>query len=195
MSDLFERIDEALIHPGKEDEKSKIYMPARSLSELLCVKTMTAALKEHKKELRNSKQSVKTLTCYVRDEALKTFAILVYIGREKDINQFCKAGFNDTLLPLFRVGSRMTPATKSDSGIVDEAFKKWTSSAKEQFCIAQWKFLAPVFQQGKFHYDIHRECPMPIVEKSTDHRDSTNFSEVEQWVVHRDHLETQTVSL
>jgi ElaB/YqjD/DUF883 family membrane-anchored ribosome-binding protein len=190
-NELFDRIDEALTCASREADDLQKFMPASKLSELLCAKTVTAALKE--KALGNSKTAVKNLTSYVRTDALKTFAILASIGMVKHINQFYDAGFNDTMLPLSREQSKLSTHTKSLCHIVDKAFASWETSWKQQFCTNQWPYLAPVFRQGQFRYEIHRLSPMPILGKNSDVGHSTHFSEVEQWLLHKDHLKGHTV--
>lgn len=170
-------------------------MPVRQLAEILCEKTVTAELKERKKEMGISKTAVMQLTSYVCNKAQKIFAILVTIERVGHINQFFKAGFNDTMLPLSRNGSNITPAAERFCDTVKEAFKEWTSQGKRHFCDNQWAFLSPVFQQSKYTHDIHKRCPMPVLEINSKLGNSTNFSEVHQWVVHQDHLETDQVTL
>jgi hypothetical protein len=111
------------------------------------------------------------------------------------INQFCAADFSDEMLPVSRNKSRIIPTDESFSSIVNKVFGSWTGPARESFCKAQWQFLAPVFRKCTFQYNIHRLCPMPIVERLSKSGHSTQFSEVEEWIIHQDHLDTDTVRI
>jgi len=189
---LFDTIDTALIHSGKEEDGER-FMPANQLRGLLCENTVADALKPCKEALGISKEEFERLTSYVCREAQKTFAILVWIGKDVFINQFCAAGFNDTILPVHRKSNTMARTDGCFSSIIDQAFASWNNSDKDFFCTAEWQFLAPVFRKCVLKYDIPRQCPMPILEKVTTSGHSTQFSEVEEWIMHRDHLDTDAV--
>ncbi|KAF2787744.1 HET-domain-containing protein [Melanomma pulvis-pyrius CBS 109.77] len=91
--------------------------------------------------------------------------------------------------------------TKLRSVFEDPIFK---DKPRDDFCLHQWAFISPVFASDKFLSSNFYECfytfdslhRMPFIKKAlSTFRKTSNFSEVEKILIHRDHLQREDVEL
>jgi hypothetical protein len=127
------------------------------------------------------------------------FAILLYINQVESIDKFYREGFDDKMLPVWKYGESFTmvypPAEGSAAvkaaNVIAATLHQWIPQTL--FCNhAQWLFLAPTFRKGEFQYEFHPKALMPFLNKGESQ--SSGFSDVTKWSIHRDHLETDLVS-
>jgi hypothetical protein len=99
-------------------------------------------------------------------KAQEVFAILVFIGKGNEIDQFLTEEVLDADLPLCFKGSKKLTRDhlQTNSGHVVESSTKWNRRDIQGFYRAQWSFLAPVFKvsEGFKHYEFEDDCILPF---------------------------------
>ncbi|KAF4627092.1 hypothetical protein G7Y89_g11064 [Cudoniella acicularis] len=171
MKPLRSRIMEKMERQGDSSER---FVADNCLKELICEPAVAAALERYKSGL---KTEISELASFVCNGARRVFAILVWSECEILIEQFYKNGFKDEMLPVkvqfngdgdWKVESSGTKS--ANLKVVDAVFNR-----------------APVFGEKEFRYMFHKQCRMPFL-NYTNQKES-NFSVVEEWIIHQDHLQ------
>jgi hypothetical protein len=176
------------------------FFPESALAEVVNEETVSAVL-----ESFNYLDAEKTdLIGFICNHAPKIFAILILSGTEHLMGHFYKCKFGDSRLPVTETSgedaivTNLGRLTLSDSPFKHEIWSGRTAEkARYDFIHSlQWHFLGPVFRGHTFRYNFSRDQPMPFVNESSQAKIPSNFSEVEKWQIHRDHLqiESQIVS-
>lgn len=175
------------------------FIPESVLTKLLCKEAVISTLTMHQSTLRTG---IPELAEFICQRGRKLFAILVWSEAEELIESFYHHRFGDENLPVevhipddadesvdafcFKLGER--------SLIKDHPFNSppWSDRELENFCDTyQWSFLSPVFYEHQFKYELHEKSRMPFVEPKARSRKETYFSAVEEWCIHRGHLQTK----
>jgi hypothetical protein len=178
-----------------KDFSTRSFLPESRLKQLISESTVTRTLERYQSY---SKTNISELVTFVCSGAMRIFAILVWGDRENLIEQFYQNGFKDDLLPIkvtfyndedWAVES--LAARPINSGAINATFSSWTESAVDSFCdLHQWLFLAPVFRENKFRYQFHEQCRLPFLNLGT--QEESNFSLVQEWNIHPDHIQTDS---
>jgi hypothetical protein len=200
MGSLRDKIKDALV---LRHDHTQYFLPEGVLEGLLSERAVTGVLEPYKSKLQID---IPELTHFVQKKAKKMFAILVYIQKAILIQDFYKNKLTDESLPLqyqsgnnehtseynTRARNRILQSLSEGLKGLDidrDTFRprKWSEITTEDFCnIHQWTFLAPVFKEGKFRYQFHEHIRMPFLKKGG--KRESNFSVVQERVVHRHHL-------
>ncbi|KAJ8133056.1 hypothetical protein O1611_g567 [Lasiodiplodia mahajangana] len=181
LNSLYEDIEQ---HMELRDDSSARFLPAGCLDKLLTKEAIRSAL-----DIRSSKHSdVGKLVDFVRDEAKRVFATLVWIEKESLIFEFYRAGFTDEMLPVIKLGKILLSSKPQFSKQARTAFSspKCNSPFITKFHDSQWIFLSPVFGKNQFRYGDLKKYHMPFIEKTIT--SGGQFGEVARCIVHRDHL-------
>ncbi|KAF2018244.1 HET-domain-containing protein [Aaosphaeria arxii CBS 175.79] len=146
------------------DKDQGRFIPETELLNLLTDDFIREAL-----QIKGEKIIDSRLIDFIKNKACKVFGILIYIDVENLIEDFFQCGFGDEKLPL---------DIKTGAEDVDV----------DRFRDTQWLFLSPIFKEGPFRCHIHRQAPMPFVDTECKSERESNFSVVQEWHIHRDHL-------
>ena len=146
---------------SKFDAQDKPFLPIDCIESLI---TKDAIRKELKLDNDSTETQEQTVDWIYR-EARNVFAIIVQcdIGLEKtleSINSFKKSMFNNASLPI--ENPRTTSLQKWSQHFYD---KDWTPFRRYRFWEYQWIFLAPVFAEDKYDYNLSSECTLPFIWK------------------------------
>jgi hypothetical protein len=175
-----------------EDRSDLRFVPETSLKQLLCRETVAKALEGHRSKLKPE------LVSFVCEKATKVFALLVWVECETSIEQFYKYQFGDEDLPVrFEGSTGSIKAISSRRGLLSHhPFNEdpWTSSKLDDlYNTSQWTFLSPVFDEKGFLYEIHEKRRIPFVDVQCKSQKDSHFSVVQQWKMHRDHIQAPTL--
>lgn len=196
MPDLFTQLHDPMI---LREEESNAFLPANCLRDVLSKEAVRVQLEEQQKEHPGNfgTTGLESLVKFVCEKAPKTFATLVWSDNISRTNQFYVAGFDDTVLPVIQVDNKMLPSDEKFSEVVDSVFKynprKWNRRQVTNFYSAQWRFLAPIFSKDQFQYRFHQQIRMPFIKKFHHGGTSGAFGMVEEWIIHRHHLDPSVV--
>jgi hypothetical protein len=146
-----------------------------------------------------SETDIPPLVSFICDKAIKLFAILVWSEAEKLIGQFYQHQLRDGSLPIYcdtededNVKAFTYKPYGGKTRIPDHPFnhEQWTERTIEHFCKDdQWPFLSPVFTSNQFRYDFPESIHLPFVDSCYRSQKESNFSVVQEWRIHRDHLQ------
>jgi len=174
------------------EERPQKFLPLSHLDSLITEKSVRDTLKLSTKDRRAAK-----LVRWICEEARKLFVVVVQTFTDKDnlmlsaMKKFKNANFADKDLPAppFQWNS----ARADKSGWRDERFPKtWSLGSLVKFHDMQWRVLAPIFEEEKFHYDLDPNTILPIIWKEDRHQ-SGNFSKVFKAELHKLHQKYQSV--
>jgi serine/threonine protein kinase len=164
---------------------------------LVCEDAVISTLKDHKSTLKTSIEELAKFVCH---GGKRLFAILVWSEAEVLIERFYHHRFGDQQLPV-EVNINDDDEDTVDAFsfkfgrlnlINDHPFNSppWSDRELENFCDNyQWPFLSPVFYEHQFQYQLHEKSRMPFMEQKARSRKETYFSVVEEWCIHRGHLQ------
>lgn len=182
-----------MILPENPDLK---FVPVSALKQLFHEATVLKALERFKKSFKNDTTSLQSFVC---ENAIRVFAILAWAESEPLIEQFYEHQFKDDQLPVqLRINEDedIVEAISFSLGSISidkHPFNsyQWTDRNIEDFCNHyQWPFLSPVFQHSQFRYGFHERTRMPFVDERLRSQKESFFSVVEEWRIHRDHIQT-----
>ncbi|KAL1602348.1 hypothetical protein SLS60_005764 [Paraconiothyrium brasiliense] len=113
-----------------------------------------------------------------RLEYRKIFAILLLVGKEKEIPIFIKHRVSDEELPLIPMKvsdeERLLFSGQSKPDEILHCFRSWNATAIHQFEQQQWRVLAPVFKdpenEGVFQRDLDKHGNVFAVKQLLHHR-------------------------
>ncbi|KAH7110127.1 kinase-like domain-containing protein [Dendryphion nanum] len=163
------------------------FVPDNALKPLLCREAVVAALEEQKSELETD---ISILAAFVCNRARKLFAMLACNSNEAAIEYFYELGFGDEKLPIEIKITQARDLGESDieeeSDIIETG---WSYMNLEDFAYSQWLFLSPTFFGNNFRYQFDYRTRMPFINYDSLSQREGQFSVVEQWRVHRDHLQ------
>lgn len=168
------------------------FVPESALRKLLHKAAVRKALEKHTIET-----DIDSLALFVCDKATRIFAILAWAESESLIEQFYKHQFIDDQLPIRLEENYVEDCVEAISfqfgkiSIEKHPFNNdhWTDRTIDDFCNHyQWPFLTPVFYQSQFRYNFHERTRMPFVDKRFRSERGSNFSVVQEWSIHRDHI-------
>ncbi|KAK2738089.1 tol-like protein [Colletotrichum kahawae] len=178
-------LQDAIINTGDPDE----FVPISSLRGLITEARIDALL-QNRQGIRAAQTG--ELTKFILEEAIRIFAVLVWINRIDCIGTFYESGLTDDILPITK-GSNDSYTVSGVSAqyngkwLQDIIFTiPWTSTSREILLDAQWRFLAPVFQEGRLQYSVLDRCPLPFWDM-TEENDEL-FSHVQTGVMHKSHF-------
>lgn len=132
------------------------------------------ALDDIERELNIQEKSSqdKDLVQFVETSAKRGFAVAVYA--KIDVKQAMKwlktENLNDEKLPLIKVRK-----------------STWLKGWRKDFCEAQWKFFAPVFDTTRHSHTFEESRILPFISMSTVSGEGA-FGQVSHTVVHADHM-------
>jgi hypothetical protein len=180
----------------------KRFVPDSSIREMICERKIDVTLKSY----NSWNVDIALLRRFICDKATIIFAILIWMQEATVIEHFYRTQFTDNMLPV-TYGfdhdddddddnpSGISPATEKmpdlNLEVIRNAFNEdvWNISAHDRFCTQeQWSFLSPIFHDNTFEYQFHEQCHMPFMDSHPMMTKDTNFSSVEKWRIHRDHL-------
>lgn len=170
-----------------------------------CLKVLLA--EEHiKEELERAVVNHNGLASFIRNQAPKTFLILVSLDKTAAIEKFHSYGFTDHHLPIDirRHGQDQViddnlktidvpVISLSNNHNADESFykallvfKEWRSADIHKFCKEQWGFLSPVISDDMCcHGPLHPKIILPFDKKGEEK--ISNFSKVSSFRIHPAH--------
>ncbi|KAK0707055.1 kinase-like domain-containing protein [Lasiosphaeria miniovina] len=174
--DLYSKISDSLV--PKEDSHGKKFLPDAKLRELVNKESVAEYLRTKYWEEEPGRISSELISFIVQN-APRLFATLVMAGSADSIEAFYKLAFGqDRLSPLLPLADK-----DIKRGIVN-------NFAVGNFRIWQWKFLAPVFEKGRFRYTFGPEEILPFTNdiSSVDNRDG-GYGYVSKRSIHASHIE------
>ncbi|QGI69578.1 related to tol protein [Fusarium fujikuroi] len=171
----------------------KEYLPRGVLKKLITRETVYREMNVEK-TMRNE-----PLVDFIVNSANQVFALTCSIIDGKDLYKAMKAfhakGFDDESLPVER--KRPINDEGHISTVTDlkcdlsnpDAFKPrlWTSLRLSDFYNKQWRFLAPVFDDQNFIYELDERLILPFRLVKSEAKQGT-FGEIFQVEIHREHL-------
>lgn len=205
MVALYDACINAMLPAG---EQSDGFVPESDLRELVCERTVVSALKKY-----HLKTNVDTLAKFVCNKARKTFAILAMMEAERLIEQFYLCQFTDDNLPIeIKIESgpgnqrycavwRIDPNQPQQLKAIhwqNHPFREdpWSTRSYNDFCKTwQWSFVCPVFRATTFEYKFYERIRLPFVDREPASVHTSNFSDVEERRIHRDHLQCEEKDL
>ena len=121
--------------------------------------------------------------------AAKIFLTLVWIENIQAIKELLQNGMDDQRLPiqLAKAYDRKGDVYWVVSSSEWPVFRTSTLSHIEAFADNQWLFLAPVFGDDTFWYDLDEECPLPFLQPEKQIIDQDNFTKIYQTELHSAH--------
>jgi hypothetical protein len=178
-----------------QDEAKLRFIPATSLKSVIGKEEIAKALKGSQP---SPDTDITTLVPFVCEEATRIFAMLAWNNAENLIEQFYEHDFRDDLLPIgcntrdMNNFQAFSYKTGGRSPIENHPFNytQWTERNLEHLCDDQWLFLSPVFTRNQFRYDFHESIRLPFVDRGFKSQKESFFSVVQEWRIHRDHLQT-----
>ncbi|KAI0469250.1 hypothetical protein F4859DRAFT_487482 [Xylaria cf. heliscus] len=137
-------------------------------------------------------RKITSLTDYVHTKAQKVFLLLILINKLDCIRHFHHHHFEDGHLPVtFHENWELkNPSPENFS----KCFSRWNSSVKELFQSKQWVFLAPLFSQGSFFYELEPKQPLPFKALADTSLGSGHFGSVYKIEIPKSHLEEQNAA-
>lgn len=147
----------------------KQFIPADVMESLSIKDVVEAELKG-----KTGDTPVALLVDYVLNKpAKKVFLTLAFRGRTDALPYFHNLGISDGDLPI---DLEPTPSSSNVPGPSREVSNPDSSSYKSctspgswekrdcyDFNRDQWLFLAPVFSKTEFTYQLHKQCPVPVI--------------------------------
>ncbi|KAJ8125832.1 hypothetical protein O1611_g7806 [Lasiodiplodia mahajangana] len=177
--DLRTRIAKAHVDNAMDHRQ---FVPITSINELFTPEAIQT-------ELSKCGMNSNHLFEYVLQKCQKTFLILIYIKRIALIEDLVKEGFSDLSLPVtlreHDHGNATVICPERDSSKV---LNTWSHIEANDFYEAQWAFLAPVFSEDTFIYNIHDKCPLPFVWIDRKSERKSAFSIVRKVTVSPGHM-------
>ena len=171
-----------------KERQSRRFLPESALAGLINEEAVSAVL-EPSDYLDLEKTELISFICNL---APKVFTILTYIDTQHLIGHFYKCKFDDSRLPVTGDGiEKLGSDALTDSPFRDEIWKRHTK-ARFEFFESQWYFLSPVFRSDRFRYKLSSNDRMPFVDENCQAHIDSNFSEVEKWRIHCDHLKIES---
>jgi hypothetical protein len=174
------------------------FVPNGILDKLVCEDAVIRVLEKHQSRLTTD---VSTLARFVCDRAKRLFATLVFAEVEHLIDHFYEHDFEDKKLPVSlkveRTIWRVEASRLNDNNRIIDAHpfndrNSWTRRKIADFQNSyQWPFLCPVFVKSQFEYEFHERFRMPFVDKESRSYKESMFSIVEEWRIHRNHIEIE----
>lgn len=174
------------------------FLPDNVLRELICRETVLTALERERRRLQTN---ISDLADFICNHAPKLFASLVWNESMTSIDDFYRCKIDDTKLPLElkiieQDGETWINVFEYKFGqlnvIEDHPFHEpgWSDIFIGNFRDnAQWFFQSPVFYGHQFRYHFHDRARMPFISETHVSQRESHFSVVEQWQVHRNHLQ------
>ena len=166
---------------GTFQDSVRYYLPEKSIDRLIT----RIAIENELMKVDYDSESRSQLAVWIVDNARKIFAIAIQCDLEPQhlllsMRLFRKYGFTDT---------RNLPIQPPENGTLSlEVFHPqiWTRLKLSNFYEKQWKFLAPVFFQDKYDYDLVADYIFPFTLIEAIPRDGA-FSSVYRVSIHEDH--------
>ncbi|KAL2822811.1 kinase-like domain-containing protein [Aspergillus cavernicola] len=169
-------------------DKRQTFVPESSLLRLV-IENLKEILRE---ESIVDAERVEPTAQLISQRAVKLFAILVDIKKERHITQFLDEGIHDDNLPFMRPTmfkkSASTLLTKQGESM--RTLKDWDSQSTYNFETKQYRVLSPIFRTGE-HYELHTLDILPFIEPDTESNykpfRAGGYGEVTQELIHPDH--------
>ncbi|KAF2468329.1 HET-domain-containing protein [Lindgomyces ingoldianus] len=181
-----------------KDEPNLQFVPNGVLDKLVCEDAVKKVLEKHRSKL---KTDISTLAVFVCTRAKRLFATLVFAEVEYLIDNFYEHDFEDEKLPVSLKGGTERGIWKVEASLLKDENKIinahpfndrefWTHRKIADFQNTyQWPFLCPVFVKDQFEYQFHGRFRMPFLDEESISSKESIFSTVEEWRIHRDHIE------
>jgi hypothetical protein len=170
---------------------NKWYIPLDGLCQIVTVEKVLAYMDTH--ETQRTWSDYDSRAEDIVNRAMKTFAILVLVGRSNPIHDILIDELIDEHLPLARERNdeRHCLVSLQGNGKTFKLVEGWKKSEVDSFLEKQWLFQAPIFDTPGSHLTLHRECPLPL-RKPLDHIGSTQSSRVFTCEVHPAHYRNES---
>lgn len=133
-------------------------------------------------------------------EGKRVFLILVLATPNHDrlyslLGNFLSQKISDKLLPIeFHIDETQqgsyyygTTGGNNQRRRLD-FFHRWGRHDRDLFNLHQWEFLAPVFGNGVFHFNLHPKIILPYLGRETRSTSSGFFGEVSKVEIHKAHV-------
>lgn len=192
---LYDQLSEALI---KEEQSPRPFLPRGAFDKLITAESIEVELlRTGCITTTQSRTEVQGLVDFILSRAKKCFATLVFIKRVPEIKTFHQNSLTDEQLPVaFEfVEGKCIPSvldkarSHPDVELLSTCFQHpWDRQDREAFAEKQWLFLVPVFTEENWQHKFHDKCPLPFLYPVEQVARQTLFSEVRQWLIHRDHI-------
>jgi hypothetical protein len=153
----------------------RAFVPTSSIHELITEESIKLEL-SHTRLLPQSLS--RFILPFILSKASKIFAILVYIKKTENIEDFWFRGLSDEVLPV---------AIPGLAALELSVFNSWDFDNVSDFYEAQWLFLAPIFTKEKFVYELEDACPLPFTSINPRSEKMSAFSIVQEATIHPGH--------
>ncbi|GAP89948.1 putative serine threonine protein kinase [Rosellinia necatrix] len=152
----------------------KTYLPEGCLDALVNEATIRRELSHSLAFLRSPEKELEFIRI-IAQHAKKVFAtaVLTKVGGAKIYKAINESKITDKDLPIDETHTFL------------KSLGKWDS---HQFLIHQWKFLVPIFTEGKLMYDLEKETILPFMEVGGQQKEGT-FGIVSRVKIHEAHQE------
>jgi hypothetical protein len=169
-------------------DPDRVYLPENAIKELIVQGAIEQELAKIERcpteyTARWNHERRSRLATWIRNNARKVFAIVIRCDFEPfplllAMVVFQKHEFTDERLPMV---DKVPGQDIFPPGI-------WYRLKIDHFQENQWKFLAPVFIQQEYNYDLKPQCIFPFVSDGAIPKDGA-FSSVYRVTIHKDHHE------
>ncbi|KAI1124202.1 hypothetical protein F5Y10DRAFT_34090 [Nemania abortiva] len=177
--DLQTRIAKARVESAIDHRK---FVPVTSIHDLFTQEAVRFELSRREIDSRQLFQ-------YVLQKCPKIFLILVYIERVPLIKDLVNEDFTDASLPVtFKENDQGQVTVVSSKHVSSKTLSAWSYIEANDFYEAQWAFLAPVFSDDIFVYDLHDQCPLPFFMADRDSEKMSAFSIVRKVTIYPGHM-------
>ncbi|KAH6672023.1 kinase-like domain-containing protein [Halenospora varia] len=153
--------------------ENQYFIPASDIQRLITLDSISVELKRCKFNFTQTRL-LEVLAEKILEVAPRLFAILVHMGKSRDIWEFLKEGLNDKALPLSRcesasegsVSSRIRLCTAKNPNQPIASMQTWSRHDIGEFDREQWIMYAPIFKASKKvkHYELESNRVMPFIE-------------------------------
>jgi hypothetical protein len=131
----------------------------------------------------------------VLDHARKIFAILVFIGESRAIQNLVQEGLKDEHLPLSLQEDKDYNVLKSRNGQNFKSFASWENEARvEAFLDKQWLVQAPVLDPTGRHINLAQKCALPFLQSNKVATAADGLCSVHRGILHPAHQKGFEVS-
>ena len=176
------------------DGSDRSFLPEQHLDQLVTLDTIVnelgrfnehlALIREDARESRRQEYNLEfrqRLASWICHYAPRMFATMIHCNLNPlflllSMQKCQELQFTDENLPL---SSSTEPPTGWNPSI-------WTRARKQDFWDKQWRFLVPVFEPGRYHYDHEYNCIFPFVKSNEPPRIGA-FSVVHKVTIHPGH--------
>ena len=159
----------------------QFFLPINALESLVTEETIERELHRtvHPSALKNS-----NLPSKIARNCRKLFAILTYVKKGNLITVFLDKQMTDSDLPL---KVPLAVLRQENQEELPKVFENWTWRDIQDFCHAQWAFLAPVFDKVHDHYELDNNVIFPFIEDGESSLRQGGYSEVWRVRIHQAH--------